>query len=112
VSCIDGLRRKQTPDVAEYLVAVREARRAFTEQEVLDSATARREALMLGLRLRGGIDPADFEARLGVTLEDVCGRGLQELEDGGFLEWAEGRLRLTDRALLVSNEVILRLGMT
>jgi oxygen-independent coproporphyrinogen III oxidase len=110
VSCVDGVRRKQTPDVAEYLAAMGEARRVFTEEEVLGPATAQREALMLGLRLRAGIDPVAFEARLGASLQEVCGPGLQELQAGGFVEWCEGRLRLTDRALLVSNEVILRLG--
>ncbi|SRR5579884_3098306 len=109
VSTLGGVRRKNTPNVGEHLAAVRAGRRVYAEVEPLDAATARREALMLGLRLRGGVDAAAYEARFGEPLAAACGPGLEELVEGGFLEWQGDRLRLTDRALLVSNEVLLRL---
>jgi len=109
VSWLGGVRRKNTPNVGEHLAAVRAGRLVYAEEETPDAATARREALMLGLRLRAGVDPAAYEARFGRSLAEACGPELPALLDGGLLEWADGRLRLTDRALLVSNEVLLRL---
>jgi hypothetical protein len=43
---------------------------------------------------------------------EVCGPALADLVADGFLEFEHGRLRLTDPALLVSNEVLVRLGLT
>ncbi len=84
----------------------------FVEEERLDRMAARREAVMLGLRLRAGVDPAAFGARFGGSLAELCGPALEELRAGGFLEWHAGRLRLSAKALLVSNEVLVRLGLT
>jgi coproporphyrinogen III oxidase-like Fe-S oxidoreductase len=66
---------------------------------------------MLGLRLRAGVDGAAYRARFGCTVEEICGAALNELAATGFLEWEDGRLRLAQRALLVSNEVLVRLGL-
>jgi oxygen-independent coproporphyrinogen-3 oxidase len=111
VSSLDGLRRKVTPDVGAYLSAVAAGRQLYVEEETLDVATQRREALMLGLRLRAGIVPDAYRQRFGVPIADLCGPALDELLAAGFLEWLDGRLRLADRALLVSNEVLVRLGV-
>ncbi|HLH27035.1 MAG TPA: radical SAM family heme chaperone HemW [Chloroflexota bacterium] len=111
VSSLGGRRRKQTPVVADYLAAVAQGEHRFVEDERLDAATQAREALMLGLRLRAGVDLAAYRARFGRDVRDVCGAALDELVVSGFLEWHAGRLRLADRALLVSNEVLVRLGL-
>jgi oxygen-independent coproporphyrinogen-3 oxidase len=78
--------------------------------EPLDPDTHWRELLLLGLRLRAGVDPAAFAARAGRALDEVV-PAAGELVAQGWLEWAYGRLRLTERALLVSNEVLVRLGV-
>jgi oxygen-independent coproporphyrinogen-3 oxidase len=109
VSCLDGVRRKRTPNVLDYLAALGAGRIAYVEEETLDGDAARREALMLGLRLRAGVDAAAYEQRFGVPLVDACGPALATLVAGAFLEWRESRLRLTERALLVSNEVLVQL---
>ena len=57
------------------------------------------------------MDAAAYRRRFGLPPEAVCGPALQELLAGGFLAWQDGCLRLTDRALLVSNEVLVRLGL-
>jgi oxygen-independent coproporphyrinogen-3 oxidase len=103
-------RRKTTPLVAEYLRAVAAGEPPPTAVEPLAPDTWWRELLLLGLRLRAGVDPAAFAARTGLALaEAVPAAG--ELVAQGWLEWAHGRLRLTERALLVSNEVLVRLGV-
>lgn len=103
-------RRKTTPLVAEYLRAVAAGEPPPAQVEPLDPDTHWRELLLLGLRLRAGVDPAAFAARAGRALDEVV-PAAGELVAQGWLEWAYGRLRLTERALLVSNEVLVRLGV-
>ncbi|MBI4499177.1 MAG: radical SAM family heme chaperone HemW [Chloroflexi bacterium] len=76
--------------------------------EPIPPAVARGETMMLNLRLAEGVDPADFARRFGCTLEETYGPVLAELEGYGLLEWHEGRLRLSGRGRLLSNEVFVR----
>jgi oxygen-independent coproporphyrinogen-3 oxidase len=107
----DDTRRKTTPVVRGYLAALAAGRIPPGQDEHLDAATARREALMLGLRLRGGVSRRAYRERFGVEVEAVCGAALAELAAQGFVECEGDRVRLADRALLVSNEVLVRLGL-
>jgi oxygen-independent coproporphyrinogen III oxidase len=111
VSCLAGWRRKNTPDVGAHMAAVEQRRLIYSQEEQLDPGIARREALMLGLRLRAGVSGRAFHARFGLSLEQALGGALPELVELGFLERAGDCLRLTERALLVSNEVLVRLGV-
>jgi oxygen-independent coproporphyrinogen-3 oxidase len=63
------------------------------------------EAAFTGLRWREGIDLAAFRRRHGADLLDEYGPALRDPLDAGLLEARDGRLRLTDRGLLVSNEI-------
>ncbi|MCB8960379.1 MAG: radical SAM family heme chaperone HemW [Ardenticatenales bacterium] len=65
--------------------------------------------LMMQLRLlREGLDPAGFEARFGLPLSEQFGPIMAELADWGLLVWRGGRLFLTDRGRLLSNQVFYR----
>jgi len=67
---------------------------------VVDRAAAAEEEWFLGLRLNRGVDPKrtsrDFSTAIGELVRD------------GLLEGAEGRVRLTTRGRLLSNEVFER----
>ena len=63
------------------------------------------EAAFTGLRRREGIDLAAFRRRHGADLLDEYGPALRDSFEAGLLEAEAGRLRLTDRGLLLSNEV-------
>ncbi|HXG36630.1 MAG TPA: radical SAM family heme chaperone HemW [Dehalococcoidia bacterium] len=67
------------------------------------------DALILGLRLREGVRLRAFRERFGVNPLVFCKQAIEELEQHGLLEWDEERLRLTDRGLLLANEVFVRL---
>jgi oxygen-independent coproporphyrinogen-3 oxidase len=77
--------------------------------ETPDSATALSDALILGLRLTDGIEVAPFEARFGADLEASFGVTLARYETLGILDRSDGRLRLTERGLLLSNELFVDL---
>ncbi|MEI8259702.1 MAG: hypothetical protein WCJ30_28890 [Deltaproteobacteria bacterium] len=74
-----------------------------------DEATLRSDAMILGLRLIEGVDAAEFSSRFGCTVEDVFGPAVSKHLGYGLLEWVDGRLRLTERGLLLSNEVFIDL---
>lgn len=93
---------------AVYLRAVHERGTAVAGGEDLSPDMLRSERLMLGLRMRAGIDLGTFKETLGIgDLRDS--RAVAHLMDGGFLGVTQGRMRITDRGLLVANELIAQL---
>ena len=77
--------------------------------ETPDAATLRSDALILGLRLLEGVSPETFAERFGTTLAQAIGPVIERHLATGLLAWGEGRLRLTERGLLLANEVFVDL---
>jgi putative oxygen-independent coproporphyrinogen III oxidase len=86
VSTFAGVRRRNRPGLAAYVVALHEGRRPPSESEVIESATRMRERLMLGLRLD---EPVRLEDVQGALDQEAAARlvagGLVALvpRDGG-----------------------------
>ncbi len=77
--------------------------------EVIDEATTAAETMFLGLRLLDGMDVAAASARVGIDLAARYERELVELAAEGLLVWEnDGRLRLSEDAYLVANQVFTR----
>ena len=88
-----------------YIEAVRAAGHGVAERRELSDADRAAEALFMGLRLNEGIALGQFLADYGV---DVLARHRDELDrmrESGLVEIGSGRLRLTARGRLLSNEV-------
>ncbi|MFA7249041.1 MAG: radical SAM family heme chaperone HemW [Dehalococcoidia bacterium] len=77
--------------------------------ETPDEATMRADAMILGLRLMQGVDIQEFTERFGAPPDEVFGPAIAKHERLGLLERSDGRLRLTGRGLLLSNEVFVDL---
>jgi len=73
--------------------------------ETPDAATEMADAMILGLRLIEGVLLDGFAARFGVRAEAAFADAIARHTRLGLLEIAGGRLRLTSRGLLLSNEV-------
>lgn len=86
--------------VLAYIRVLARGKLAVAECEVLTVADELEETIMLGLRTSRGIQLA------GLGSKDNC---LDEMEDDGFLVRDGGRVCLTDRGMLVSNALIVRL---
>jgi oxygen-independent coproporphyrinogen III oxidase len=56
-----------------------------------------------------GVSLTEFATRFGVTVEATFGPVIERYTRLGLLETVDGRLRLTDRGLLLSNEVFTEL---
>lgn len=91
------------PAPARWLAAVEAQGDGERRRERLDAAARRDEALLMGLRLAGGIRRADFARRVGAEIEDALdvprlaaleGAGLLERDRAGLRATAAGRLRL------------------
>jgi len=92
VSTVESVRWRNRPSLAGYLGAVAAGMRPPRDEELLEPEVARRERLMLGLRLDEPIPFARVEAAVD---EGALGRmeqlGLAELRDGGLALTRRGR---------------------
>jgi oxygen-independent coproporphyrinogen-3 oxidase len=88
-----------------YIHAVASTGRGVAETSVLSDDERAAEALFMGLRLAEGIDLAAFQANYGLDVQDRHASELARLNDAGLIQIASGRLSLTDRGMLLSNEV-------
>ncbi|MED3500470.1 radical SAM family heme chaperone HemW [Brevibacillus agri] len=78
------------------------------EQFAVPKEDAMEEQMILGLRLREGVDLAGFASRFGVSAHDVFGTIIEEEIAKGMLEEQDGCLKLTKQGLPLGNEVFAR----
>lgn len=99
----DGRRRYSNPrNMNEYISAFESGRNIDRQSEVCNPA---REALFLGLRLTEGIDIHEIYEKYGIDIYKEFGDDLKRLDNDGLLELLDGRIRLTRKGMLYSNEV-------
>lgn len=94
-------RRHRGPE--EWAMRVEQSGHAIVEETELSQRDRGREALLMGLRLAEGVDPARIEARSGLSfLDTIDPMMLTACLDEEYLEWqgprlvatSEGRVRL------------------
>ncbi|MBU8544482.1 MULTISPECIES: radical SAM family heme chaperone HemW [Roseomonadaceae] len=93
-------RRHRAPE--EWLTRVQRDGHAVVEEEALSPRDRAREALLMGLRLTEGVDPARIERRSGLPFDQcVDNAALTDLAEEGLLVWCpDGRLAATQDGLL------------
>jgi oxygen-independent coproporphyrinogen-3 oxidase len=105
-----GTRRSNTRLLDEYLSDWRGSQYPPHEAETLEPAAKARERVILGLRLRRGVETGAWPARTGFTLAELYPGGeLERLLEQGLLEEVAGALRLTERGLELADEVFVDL---
>ena len=62
--------------------------------------------MFLGLRLTDGVSDTEFIRRFHRSLKEVYGAVIRSYVDMGFLVWKNGNLRLEDRGIDVSNQIL------
>jgi len=85
-------------DTAKYVSSIEEEGSAEVFREIVNIGS---ETAFLGLRLNEGVDIEAYERRFGAELSLKS----SELIERGLVETADGRLRLTRKGMLFSNEV-------
>jgi oxygen-independent coproporphyrinogen III oxidase len=104
-----GQRYENVRGPSEYIERLSAGGEARQAAEAISPGQAARDALMLGLRLCEGVDPAEFKARFGADIEASCGAELLALAELGMVTWPAARLALTEQGRLLLHEVLLKL---
>lgn len=92
-----------------YVEAIEAAKSAWSNAETLSPTVQMGETMMLGLRLlQDGIDACAFASRHDITLEEAFGATVAEMTALGLLERTPHGVRLTERGLMVANDVCSR----
>lgn len=103
---IGGVRTRTLPDLEAYCRPG--APFPIEETEAITPQMEREEGIFLGLRLTDGINLRKFRTRYGTDLEEAYKMVLEELTDLGAIEIVEGRLRLTEKGIDISNTCMAR----
>jgi len=109
VSCFDGLRVRNVADFEVYARLVRDKKYPFQDGECLSLDGSFRETVIMGLRMTNGISCHSLEQRFGLTPTAYYGNTLTRLIHDKLLEMRRDRLRLTERGLLLANQVLAQL---
>lgn len=72
-------------------------------------AEAAEETIMLALRTSDGLDVTEYDETFGGDILSDKAEIIRPLIDGGFVELAENKLRLTNKGFYVMNEIIVHL---
>lgn len=90
-----------------WLSAVETQGHGVEAQETLEPSTVREEQIMMGLRLREGIDKERFYGQHGVTLESALNaRARATLTGAGLLEETPTHLRARPAGMLLLNKIL------
>jgi oxygen-independent coproporphyrinogen-3 oxidase len=102
----DGLRRwANETNPTRYQEKIDSSSSSITEIQTLSPEEQLQEFFFLGLRQTGGVDISVAAARWGQELSERWNERLQMLVEDGWLEIMGGRVRLLERAFLVSSEI-------
>jgi oxygen-independent coproporphyrinogen-3 oxidase len=91
----------------DWLASVEAGGHGLAERERLDEEACAAEYLLMALRLDEGLDLRAYAARAGAPLEEAR---IAALADAGLLQRAGGRIRVPDRARLLTNAVVRELS--
>lgn len=105
-SHLGSLRGSNVRLTASYIETIQTGRRPLAMAETIDPATEMGETMMLGLRLLvDGVSLSDFERRHGQSMTDCYSAQITRFIEIGMLAWHGERLRLTDKGMLLANDI-------
>lgn len=109
VTCKSGRRMTAPADVEQFCERIQEGQPVLVDEEELTPEERFRETVIMGLRMTCGVSLNDLEKRFGINLITYYGATLDQLIMQQLLEIHQGRLRLSERGLLLANTVMAEL---
>lgn len=101
----DGRRRyKNIPDLGGYTRRLHQGQLPQAEEETIHEEISFRDRLMLGLRMREGVELPEAEAAAFRSM-------IEESDLANCFEWTGVRARLTDGRVLLLDEILTRIGV-
>jgi len=107
-SWLAGRRRANVQSVRQYIERLHKGESPVAEEECISPELERAETMILGLRLVEGVSRADFRTRFGSDPAELYASIIAESRSLGLLEVTQTLIRLTDRGLLLGNQVFRR----
>jgi len=104
-----GVRYGNPKSLDEYCASLAAGRPPRTFEEQLDPEAKARETLIMGLRQLDGVPMDEFRRITGFDCRDLKPTEIDWLCHIGMLEENDGRLRLTEKGLFVSDSVFAEL---
>ena len=105
-STIYGERRANLKDAQEYISLLKGNNSVVATRENIGPDIAVVENIMLGLRLRSGINLEKLKTKYGIDLLTLAADEVHRFEADGLLRVRDGQMILTDDGILLSNRVI------
>jgi len=105
-STVDGRRWHTVAGTAEYVDRIGRGLPVDVEARTLSSQERIEEAVFTGLRLTGGIERRNFQARFGVDPWSSYGDALGPYVETGLMWQSSNRFGLTREGMLVSSEIL------
>ena len=103
-----GVRYSNSDNLEEYRRGVMSGQLARVEEQRLTQSDAMAEFMFLGLRLADGVSQHNFKREFGLSFEEAYGSVPTDLVRLGLLNQTEERLALTQRGMLLSNQVFVK----
>ena len=103
---IDNVRYRNVPHLHRYVAAINAGASAWIESETPDRRQQIADTLMMGLRLRAGIERSRFAARFEADVAALFPAVIARYVNEGLLELSPGHLRLTEGGLLLADTII------
>jgi len=102
-----GERTVNAADLEEWAQGIAARGEAVATRERLSGEKRAREALILELRLRVGVEPWEFRARWNFDFEAACGTALERFRAQGVMErTGAGRWRIARAGLPVADTIL------
>ena len=108
-SFISGERYHAVADIHEYSRRLAEGLSIVEDVETVKNGRAAEETIMLGLRTDKGVDLRKYEQEFGPEASRYLEACIATLRDSGLVRVKDGRLMLTNRGILLSDEALTRL---
>lgn len=105
-----GMRYTNTGELNAYFELLRAGKLPIGDQECLDASDLCLELLMLRLRLKVGLNLAEYRSRTGIDLAATKGPEIERLTAAGLVVLDSGWLRLTDAGMAIEHAIILALS--
>jgi len=104
-SCYKSVRRANVADVEQYIERVHSGQSLADYHEKIDAHSELFETLMLGFRLKEGINKKAFQNRFGFSLHERYGETIEKLKKQGLIIEDEQAYRPTPQGFDFQNRI-------
>lgn len=109
VSFVSGVREKRIINVQEYINNLVNCISIIEEKECLDTEASFRETVIMGLRMKRGVNIKNLRSRYRLTPTEYYGAVLTSLLNTGMLELTTTHLKITEQGWPYSNRIMAEL---